>query len=70
MKTLRDYNSIRICTLAFDHAQGLLTDKIVDKYSELQYRYEAVRMIRKALKVLVEKYQVSSIKRRILDSEN
>ena len=54
--------------VAFDYAQGLSTDKIVDKYSELQRRYEAIRLIRRALKLLVEKYQVSSIKRRILDA--
>ena len=35
-------------------AQGLSTDKIVDKYSELEHRYEAMRLIRKALKVLLE----------------
>jgi len=50
------------------HAQGLSTDKTVDKYSELEHRYEAMRLILKALKVLVEKYQVTSLKRRISDS--
>ena len=50
--------------------RALSTDKIVDKYPELRYRYEAVRLIKRALKQLIKKYQVSSVKRRILDSEN
>ena len=56
--------------VAFDYAQGLSTDKIVDKYPDLRYRYEAVRLIKRALKQLIKKYQVTSVKRRILDSEN
>lgn len=56
--------------VAFDYAEGLSTDKIVDKYPTLQHRYEAVRLIRRALKVLVKKYQVTKVKRRILDSNS
>lgn len=53
--------------IAYDYAQGLSTDKIVDKYPEVKDRTEATRMLRKALKILMDKLQVENYKRRYKD---
>lgn len=56
--------------IVVDYANGLSTDKIVDKYEEVRDRKEATRMIRKGLKILIGKWQVANVKRRILEPQN
>lgn len=53
--------------IAYDYAQGLSSDKIVDKYEEVRDRKEAMTMIKKALKVLMNKWNVETYKRRYKD---
>lgn len=55
--------------VAYDYAMGLSSDKIVEKYPEVKDRKGATRMIRKALQVLMEKWQVANYKRRYIESD-
>jgi hypothetical protein len=57
--------------VVFDYANGMSTDDIVEKYKpDIRDRTQATRELRKGLKVLIEKLQVASVKRRYLDSES
>ena len=57
--------------VAYDYAKGMSTDDIVEKYKpEIRDRTQATRELRKGIKVLVEKLQVASLKRRNIEAEN
>lgn len=49
--------------IAYDYMRGLSTDGIVQKYAEVKDRKEAVRYLRKGLKVLFDKWQVATLTR-------
>jgi len=57
--------------VAWDYSRGLSTDDIVKKYKDdCRDRTQATRMIRKALKALMDKLQVADSKRWITQSES
>lgn len=51
--------------ILFEFCDGTSSDALVKKYEQFRYRYEVLRTVRKGGQMLKDKYQVSSVKRRI-----
>jgi hypothetical protein len=57
--------------VAYDYARGMSTDAIVQKYKpDIRDRTSATRELRKGIKILIEKLQVTSLKRRYLETDS